>query len=88
MGTDFLTEQEWLAIAAEYDLSHRELDVARGLVQGEEELQIAERLRLSIHTVHAYIRRLYHKADVHNHQQVVVAIFRVYVERFGRDAAR
>jgi DNA-binding NarL/FixJ family response regulator len=83
--SEFLTEREWLVIAAQYSLSHRELEVARGLVHGEEESQIAERLRLSIHTVHAYIRRLYHNADVHNHQQLVGAIFRVYVTQAGRD---
>lgn len=53
------------------DLSDRERQVLDLLSQGHPEKQIADRLKISPHTVHTYIRRIYEKLHVHSHAQAV-----------------
>lgn len=48
------------------DLSERELDVLRCLVQGMQYKQIARALGISIHTVRNHIRNVYAKLQVHS----------------------
>jgi DNA-binding NarL/FixJ family response regulator len=52
-------------------LSERERQVIDLLSHGHPEKQIAERLGISPHTVHTYIRRIYEKLHVHSHAQAV-----------------
>lgn len=58
-------------VAREELLSEREKQVLGFLSQGHPEKQIAERLKISQHTVHTYIRRIYEKLQVHSHAQAV-----------------
>ncbi|HSH46078.1 MAG TPA: response regulator transcription factor [Longimicrobiales bacterium] len=51
---------------ARSDLSERELDVLRCLVQGHSYKQVASRLGISIHTVRNHIRSIYGKLRVRN----------------------
>lgn len=55
----------------EGDLSERERQVLELLSHGHPEKQIADRLKISPHTVHTYIRRIYEKLHVHSHAQAV-----------------
>lgn len=52
------------ATAATVELSERERDVLRALVDGCAKKEIADRLDISIHTVDTYMRRLYRKLHV------------------------
>ncbi len=52
-------------------LSERERQVLDLLAHGHPEKQIADRLAISQHTVHTYIRRIYEKLQVHSHAQAV-----------------
>jgi DNA-binding NarL/FixJ family response regulator len=52
-------------------LSERERQVLDLLSHGHPEKQIADRLGISPHTVHTYIRRIYEKLHVHSHAQAV-----------------
>lgn len=53
------------------ELSERERQVLDLLSHGHPEKQIADRLKISPHTVHTYIRRIYEKLHVHSHAQAV-----------------
>jgi DNA-binding NarL/FixJ family response regulator len=53
------------------ELSVREQQVLELLSHGHPEKQIADRLKISQHTVHTYIRRIYEKLHVHSHAQAV-----------------
>jgi DNA-binding NarL/FixJ family response regulator len=65
----FQVKQSW---ETEDDaLSDRERQVLDLLSCGHPEKQIADRLRISPHTVHTYIRRIYEKLHVHSHAQAV-----------------
>ena len=57
--------------AADEALSERERQVLDLLSHGHPEKQIADRLAISQHTVHTYIRRIYEKLQVHSHAQAV-----------------
>jgi predicted ATPase/class 3 adenylate cyclase/DNA-binding NarL/FixJ family response regulator len=46
------------------DLTRREVEVLRLIAQGLTDAQIAERLTVSAHTVHAHLRSIYGKLDV------------------------
>lgn len=59
------------AAANEETLSERERQVLELLSHGHPEKQIADRLAISQHTVHTYIRRIYEKLHVHSHAQAV-----------------
>jgi DNA-binding NarL/FixJ family response regulator len=56
---------------ADETLSERERQVLDLLSHGHPEKQIADRLGISPHTVHTYIRRIYEKLHVHSHAQAV-----------------
>jgi len=49
----------------EVDLSEREIETLRLLVEGLAKKEIAERLQISTHTVDTYVRRIYRKLHVH-----------------------
>jgi DNA-binding CsgD family transcriptional regulator len=53
----------------EYDLSEREIEVLRLLAAGLTYAEIAERLTVSFHTVHAHLRSVYHKLGVTSRSQ-------------------
>ena len=59
------------ATPSDDELSERERQVLDLLSHGHPEKQIAERLKISPHTVHTYIRRIYEKLHVHSHAQAV-----------------
>jgi DNA-binding NarL/FixJ family response regulator len=59
------------AAAGDEALSERERQVLDLLSHGHPEKQIADRLNISQHTVHTYIRRIYEKLQVHSHAQAV-----------------
>ena len=59
------------AATTDDELSERERQVLDLLSHGHPEKQIADRLKISPHTVHTYIRRIYEKLHVHSHAQAV-----------------
>ena len=58
-------------ITSDEELSDRERQVLDLLSHGHPEKQIADLLKISPHTVHTYIRRIYEKLHVHSHAQAV-----------------
>ena len=55
----------------EEELSDRECQVLDFLSRGHPEKEIAEKMNISRHTVHTYIRRIYEKLQVHSQAQAV-----------------
>ncbi len=62
-----------------YDLTEREKEVLKLLVNGDDYKLIAERLFLSLHTVRAHIRSIYDKLHVHSKSQAVSKALREQV---------
>jgi len=82
---DFLTEEDWRDLACRLMLSPRELQILRYVFADEKEQTIAVRLGISLHTVHAHLRRIYGKLGVNSRVEAVVRVFAEYVAR-GRNA--
>jgi len=78
---EFLPHDAWLAICRGLHLSEREAQVVSLILRDESEGGIATQLGISVHTVHTHLERLYRKLDVTSRCQVVIRIFRAYVER-------
>lgn len=57
----------WSQVVLYLRLTERQAEVARGLLLGEKEFTIADRLGISVHTVHNHRRRLYAKLDAHDY---------------------
>ncbi|MEO8167513.1 MAG: response regulator transcription factor [bacterium] len=53
------------------DLSDREIELLQGLVQGETNVTLGEKLFISPHTVRVHIRNIYKKLQVHNRATAV-----------------
>jgi DNA-binding NarL/FixJ family response regulator len=56
-------------LSSGYDLSEREIEVLQLLVAGLTYAEIADRLMLSFHTVHAHLRSIYTKLGVTSRAQ-------------------
>ncbi len=72
------TELALLLMAQNYQLTRREVDIARLLLQGKSKAAVGEELCLSESTVRTHARNLYAKLDVHSRDQLsaLVASFR------------
>jgi DNA-binding NarL/FixJ family response regulator len=53
-------------------LTQREQEVLALLSKGQSDKEIAEWLRISIHTVHEHVRNIFEKLRVHNRTEAVV----------------
>lgn len=62
------------ALAQEFGLSPRELDILRSLARGYDANTTAEKLNISWNTVRTHIRNVYNKLDVHSHQELIVLV--------------
>ncbi|MEB0312029.1 LuxR C-terminal-related transcriptional regulator, partial [Pseudomonas sp. 10B1] len=63
--------EERLIAASENPLSHRELEVLMLIAQGSSNLQIADQLFISLHTVKTHARRIHAKLGVERRTQAV-----------------
>ncbi len=72
-----------LLMAQHYQLTRRELDIARLLVEGLSKSQAGERLCLSESTVRTHARNLYAKLDVHSREQL-----KQLMDEFGHESSR
>ncbi len=73
-GSAILPPGTWRELGGALGLSPRELEIARGIFDGQKEYAIAARLGCSPDTVHTHTRRLYAKTDVHSHVELLVCI--------------
>jgi DNA-binding CsgD family transcriptional regulator len=73
----------WGRISDEFNLSSRELQIIQLILEDEKEFAIAQRLGISIHTVHTHLERLYHKLGVSSRVQLVVCLMRMALKLLG-----
>lgn len=66
-----------------YKLTRREVCVVKLLMKGHKRQVIADRLKISLHTVNTHVENVYDKLGVHNTSSVIA---KIYSERlFPRD---
>lgn len=79
VGSALLTDQAWSAIARSLDLSGREVQIARAVLDDRKEVAVAEELGIAPRTVHTHVERLYRKLGVSDHSQLLARLFREYL---------
>jgi DNA-binding CsgD family transcriptional regulator len=79
-GGQFVATQEWKAICSHLKLSPREADIAALLLTDSTEAAVARELSISSHTVHSHLERLYRKLNVHSRCELVVRLFKAYID--------
>jgi len=75
-----LPREAWPRIAAAFHLTEREVEVVRGLFEGDRQGMIARRLGISAHTVHTHLGRVYKKLEVTNRSGLFLRVFSAFVE--------
>lgn len=76
-----LSKADWDAISDLLDLSNRQLEIVRFLIDGYDEHAIGTQLGISSHTVHAHMNRLYKKTKVRSRGDLVVRVMIAYIAR-------
>lgn len=83
----FVCPKVWREVEYHLGLSNREAQVARCIVNGCSQSDMANCLGISIHTVHTHLERLYRKLGVSSKCQVVVQLFATYFVLSGYSGA-
>lgn len=79
LGSGILSEQAWVTIARSLKLSGRELQIVRGVFDDATDLAIAQRIGISLHTVHTHIERLHRKLAIINRAQLLLRIMQEFL---------
>ena len=73
-GALLLTDHAWLEIARTLGITKRELQIVQGVFDNLTEERIAERFKISSHTVHMHLNRLFKKLTVTSRTELVLRI--------------
>lgn len=74
-----LPHDAWKTIAQSLRISNRELQIVQGIFDDRKELAIADELKISMHTVHTHLERLYRKLGVSSRAALVLYILAEYL---------
>ena len=74
-----LSHDAWKTIAKSLRISDRELEIIQGIFDDRKELAIAHELKISMHTVHTHLERLYRKLGVSSRVALVLYILSEYI---------
>jgi DNA-binding CsgD family transcriptional regulator len=78
-NSDVLSREQWERVRVELELSPRELDVARCVVDELSSVKIARQLDIAEPTVHSHLSRIYQKLGVRGRVGVVAKLFTTHV---------
>jgi len=78
-GQSLFCSAEWNRLSESLDLTRRESEVVLAALDDLSESDIAEKLGISRHTVHAHLKRLYRKLGIGSRAQLVARVWAEYV---------
>ncbi|MEE9128903.1 MAG: LuxR C-terminal-related transcriptional regulator [Phycisphaerales bacterium] len=87
-GSSIFSNKEWDELECDLKLSPRTLQLVQGIFDDKTEEGIADDLRISVHTVHAYLIRVYRRFGVCSRGQLLVYTFGRYLERHRSPKSR
>jgi DNA-binding NarL/FixJ family response regulator len=78
-GRSILTSDTWKTVAQSLHISNRELEIIQGIFDDRKEFAIADELKISAHTVHTHLERLYRKLGVSSRVGLILCILSEYL---------
>jgi DNA-binding CsgD family transcriptional regulator len=78
-GRSILPYDAWRVIANSLCISDRELQIVQGIFDDRQEFAIADELKISVHTVHTHLERLYRKLGISSRVGLVLSILSEYL---------
>ena len=69
-----LGDQIWHEIASSLGITNRELQVVQGVFDNLGEKEIAHRLKITEHTAHTHLNRLFKKLNVRSRTELVLRV--------------
>lgn len=76
-GGEALTAAEWDKVLLQLDLTPRQMDIARHLLPGLGDKEIAKALGVSPYTIYAHLRHVYAKHRLQGRVELVSRIFAI-----------
>ena len=73
-GASLLTDHAWREIARTLGITKRELQIVQSVFDNQHETEIAKRFKISPHTVHMHLNRLFKKLNVTSRTELVLRI--------------
>ena len=70
-----VSEQEWSRLRNDLRLPPRQAEIARHIMCGESDKQIARAMGISITTVRTHVSRLFRKLDLNDRTELVLHVF-------------
>jgi ATP/maltotriose-dependent transcriptional regulator MalT len=74
VGAVLLSDVAWAEIAHSLKLSGRQLEIVRNIFDNYTEMTIASNLRVSKHTIHSHLNRVFQKLRVTTRAQLVLRV--------------
>ena len=72
------TGREWAELTGRLGMSARQGQIARHVLEGLQDKQIALQLGISVHTVRTYLDRMFAKLSVQNRNELIMSMFRQF----------
>ena len=73
-GASLLSNHAWLEIAGALEITKRELQIVQAVFDNQHEAEIAKHFKISPHTVHMHMNRLFKKLTVKSRTELVLRI--------------
>jgi DNA-binding CsgD family transcriptional regulator len=73
-GAALLTDHAWHEIGRTMEITKRELQIVQSVFDNQHETDIAKRFKISPHTVHMHLNRLFKKLNVTSRTELVLRI--------------
>ena len=73
-GASLLTDQAWHEIARTLGITQREMQIVQSVFDNQHETEIAKCFKISPHTVHMHLNRLFKKLNVTSRTELVLRI--------------
>ena len=75
MPHSIFSEQEWTVLARELKLAPRQEAIARLILEGKPDKQIAQDLKLAVPTIRTHLTRLYRRLGITDRAELLTFIF-------------
>jgi len=73
--TELFSEEQWSQLKEQLGLPPRQAEIARHIMHGKSDKQIARELGISLPTVRTHMTRLFRKLDLNDRVELILRVF-------------